>query len=68
MWHDFMEMQVLLRVDFLQTAIVRREEMLQTLYNKGQLRPQVRKEGTGGREGRSSRGERDEARQEGGWD
>ena len=41
LWHNFFEVQILLQVDFLNTAIVRKEEMIRTLYEKGELRPQV---------------------------
>ena len=41
LWHTFSELQVLLRVDFIQTASVRKENMIRTLYERGELRPQV---------------------------
>lgn len=42
LWHSYSELQVLLKLDFLQTASVRKEEMLLGLYERGALRPQVR--------------------------
>ncbi len=41
LWHSYSELQVLLKVDFIQTALVRREEMVRTLYERGELRPEV---------------------------
>ena len=32
---------MLLKVDFIQTALARREEMVRTLYERGELRPEV---------------------------
>ena len=42
LWHNYSELQVLLKVDFIQTAIIRKEEIIQTLYEKGDLQPKVR--------------------------
>lgn len=42
LWHSYAEMQVVLRLDFLQTAIIRKEEIIHTLYEKGELKAEVR--------------------------
>ena len=42
LWHSFSELQVLLKVDFVNTAIVRKEDMIRSLYERGELRQQVR--------------------------
>lgn len=41
MWHTFSEIQVLLRVDFHQTAIVRKDELIKRLWEKGDLKANV---------------------------
>ena len=37
LWHSHCEMQVLFRLDFFQTAIIRKEEIIQQLFEKGEL-------------------------------
>ena len=41
LWHSYSELQVLLRVDFYQTALARRDDLIRTMYERGELRPQV---------------------------
>ena len=41
LWHSYSEMQVLLRLDFLQTAIVKKDDLIRMLWEKGDLRPKV---------------------------
>ena len=41
MWHTFSEIQVLLRVDFHQTAVVRKDELIKRLWEKGDLKANV---------------------------
>ena len=54
LWHSYTEMQVLLQLNFQQTAKARKEEMILKLWEKGSLKPEVRLEG--GREGWRERG------------
>lgn len=42
LWHNLSELQVLLRVDLMQTASVMREDMIRSLCEKNQLRKEVR--------------------------
>lgn len=42
LWHSYAELQVVLRLDFMQTAIIRKEEIIQTFYQKGELKTEVR--------------------------
>ena len=41
LWHNFNELQVLLRVDMIQTASAMKEDMIRTLCEKKQLRKEV---------------------------
>lgn len=41
LWHSYAEMQVVLRLDFIQTAIIRKEEIIHTLYERGELKAEV---------------------------
>jgi hypothetical protein len=41
LWHSYAEMQVVLRVDFMQTAVIRKEEIIHTLYERGELKAEV---------------------------
>ena len=41
MWHNFSELQMLLRLDFHGTAVVRKEEIIRTMWDKGDLKPNV---------------------------
>ena len=41
MWHSFSELQVLLRLDFYSTAVVRKDELVKGLWEKGDLKPNV---------------------------
>ena len=41
LWHSYSELQVLLRVDFYQTALARRDDLIKTMYERGELRPEV---------------------------
>lgn len=42
LWHNLSELQVLLRLDFIQTASAMKEDMIRTLCEKNQLRKEVR--------------------------
>ena len=42
LWHSFSELQVLLRLNFVQTASAMKEDMIRTLIEKKQLRKEVR--------------------------
>ena len=42
LWHSLSELQVLLRLDFIQTASAMKEDMIRTLCEKKQLRKEVR--------------------------
>lgn len=42
LWHGYAEIQVLFKLDFIQTAIIRKEEIIQLLYEKGELPFDVR--------------------------
>ena len=42
LWHNLSELQVLLRLDFIQTASAMKEEMIRTLCEKNQLRKEVK--------------------------
>lgn len=42
LWHSYSEIQVLFKLDFIQTAIIRKEEIIQLLYEKGELTTEVR--------------------------
>ena len=37
LWHSYSEIQVLFKLDFIQTAMIRKEEIIQALYEKGDL-------------------------------
>ena len=37
LWHSYSEIQVVFKLDFVQTAIIRKEEIIQELYQKGNL-------------------------------
>ena len=52
LWHSYSEMQVLLRLDFLQTAIVKKDDLIKMLWEKGDLRPKVHVGGWGAWVGR----------------
>ena len=41
MWHSFSELQMLLRLDFRGTAVVRKEDLIRTMWDKGDLKPNV---------------------------
>ena len=41
MWHSCAELQVLLRVDFHGTAVVRKDELVRKLWEKGDLKANV---------------------------
>ena len=41
MWHSFSELQMLLRLDFPGTAAVRKDELIRTMWDKGDLKPNV---------------------------
>ncbi len=41
LWHSFSEMQVLLKLDFIQTSILRNENAIKSLYEKGELQSKV---------------------------
>ena len=41
MWHSYTEMQMLLRLDFRATAMVRKDELVRTLWDKGDLKANV---------------------------
>ena len=41
MWHNYSEMQMLLRLDFRATAVVRKDELIVALWNKGDIKPKV---------------------------
>ena len=41
MWHSFSELQMLLRLDFPGTAVVRKEELIKNMWDKGDLKPNV---------------------------
>ena len=41
MWHSYTEMQVLLRLDYHGSAVVRRDDLVRTLWEKGDLKPNV---------------------------
>ena len=41
LWHSYAELQVVLRLDFMQTAIIRKEEIVHTLYERGELNAEV---------------------------
>lgn len=42
LWHSYSELQVVLRLDFMQTAVARKEEIVHTLYERGELKQEVR--------------------------
>ena len=41
MWHSVSELQMLLRLDFRGTAVVRKEDLIRTMWDKGDLKPNV---------------------------
>ena len=41
MLHSFSELQMLLRLDFLGTAVVRKEELIRAMWDRGDLKPNV---------------------------
>jgi hypothetical protein len=41
MWHSFSELQMLVRLDFHGTAVVRKEEIIRAMWEKGDLKPKV---------------------------
>ena len=42
LWHNLLELQVLMRVDFIQTASAMKEDVIKTLIEKKQLKKEVR--------------------------
>lgn len=41
LWHSYSEMQVLFKLDFIQTAIIRDQDIIKLLYEKGELPTKV---------------------------
>ena len=41
LWHNLLELQVLMRVDFMQTASAMKEDVISTLIEKKQLKEEV---------------------------
>ena len=68
MWHSCTELQVLLRLDFHGTAVVRKDELVKKLWEKGDLKANVsvwvHGDGGGGREWERGREEERELGQE----
>ena len=42
LWHSYSELQVVLKLDFVQTATIMKEELVRSLYEKGELKSEVR--------------------------
>ena len=42
LWHNLSELQVLMRLDFIQTASAMKEDVIRTLIEKNQLKKEVR--------------------------
>lgn len=42
LWHSFSELQLLLRLDFHGTAVVRKEDLIRNMWDNGDLQPKVR--------------------------